>query len=36
VIYKGGFQNEKKHGKGVMYFSNGRKMEGVWMEGKLV
>lgn len=31
--YHGNFKADKKHGKGVMSFPNGRIVEGEWREG---
>ena len=33
-FYKGEFQNDKKHGKGILFLPNGRKIEGTWILGK--
>ena len=34
--YEGDWKNDKKEGKGILYYNNGTKQEGEWQDNELV
>lgn len=35
-MHEGEYADDKRNGKGVMMYADGRRMEGIWIRGKMV